>query len=61
MFYLMSIDSDRNSKGPGQSKVSQFNDSFVVNQQILWLQITMEDPPLMTEQDGLHNLVQVTL
>lgn len=53
----MSIDSDRNSKSPGQSKVSQFNDSFVVDQQILWLQIPMEDPPLVTEQNGLHDLV----
>lgn len=57
MYYLMSIDSDRNSKSPGQSKVCQFNDSFVVDQQILWLQIPMEDPPLVTEQDGLHDLV----
>lgn len=57
----MGIDPDRNTKGPSQAKVCQFDDSLVVNQQILGLQITMEDSATVTEVNALQYLVKVAL
>lgn len=57
----MSVDSDRNTKGPRQAKVCQFDDSFVVNQEVLWFQVSVENSAAVTEVNALQDLVQVTL
>lgn len=57
----MSVDSDRNAEGPRQPEIRQFDDSFVVNQEVLWLQVPVENSAAVTEVDALQDLVQVTL
>lgn len=57
----MGVDPDRNTKGSSQTKVCQFDNALVVNQQILWFQVTMEHSATVTEVDALQNLVKVAL
>lgn len=57
----MGVDSDRDPEGPSQAKVCQFNHSFVVNQQVLWFQVPVEDPATVAEENALKDLVKVTL
>ena len=57
----MSVHSDRNGKCSGQTKVSQLNDSIAVNKQILWFEISVQNSPLMTEQNTSHDLIGVAL
>lgn len=57
----MGVDPDRNAKGPGQAKVSQFDDSFVVDKEVLGFQVPMENSTTMTELNALQDLVQVAL
>lgn len=59
--HLVGVDSDRDAEGPSQTKVRQFDDSFVVNQQVLWFQVTVEDSATVAEQNALQDLIKVTL
>ena len=57
----MGVDSDGDVEGPGQAKVGQFDDPFVVNQQVLRFQVPVEDSATVAEQNALEDLVEVTL
>lgn len=57
----MGVDPDRNTKGPSKAKVCQFDNPFVVNQQVLGFQVPVEDSPTVTEVDALQDLVKVAL
>ena len=47
--YLMSVNSNGNSKSPGQSKIGQLDSAIRINKKILRLQISMKDSSLMTK------------
>lgn len=57
----MRVDSNRNTKGPSQAKISQFDNSLVVDQEVLGFQVPVEDSTTMTEVDTLQDLVKVAL
>ena len=57
----MCVNPNRYAKGTGKTKISNLDDSFVVNEQILRFKITVQHPPGVAEQDGRHNLIQVAL
>jgi len=40
---LMCVRSDRNSEGPGETEVCQFDVACLVNEEVLWLDVTVED------------------
>ena len=41
--YLVGVSSDRDPECPTKSKVCQFNSSLLINEQILWLEVTVEN------------------
>lgn len=49
---------NRNTKGPGQTKVGQFELALPVNEQIRWLQIAVQDPVVMTIGHAGEELVK---
>ena len=57
----MCVDSDRDPKGTGQSKVRKFDDSVVVDQKVLWFQISVQNAATVTKADSLQNLIKITL
>lgn len=57
----MSVHPDGDAKGPGETKVGKLDDTISVNQEVLRLQVSMQYPPFVAEQNALQNLVQVTL
>ena len=57
----MGVGSDWDSKGSGQSKVRQLDDSMDVDQEVLGLEVAMEDTVGVAELDPLQNLVGVAL
>ena len=57
----MGVGSYWNPKCPSQAKVCQFYGTLLVNEQVLGLQITMDDPSRMTEYGALENLVRIAL
>ena len=57
----MCISPDRNPKSSTQPKISQFDGSLPVNEQVLGLEVTVEYPSGMTEHYALQNLVCVAL
>uniref|UniRef100_A0A0E9XEZ3 Uncharacterized protein n=1 Tax=Anguilla anguilla TaxID=7936 RepID=A0A0E9XEZ3_ANGAN len=59
--HLVSVNPHRNTKGPGQPKVSQLDHPFVVYQQILWFQVSVKDSSAVAKQYPFQNLVQVAL
>ena len=59
--HLMSVDPDRNAKGSSQAKVCQFDYSFVVNEEVLGFQVTVEDSTTVTEINSFQDLVKVAL
>lgn len=61
VIYLMCVDSNGHPKSTGQAKISQFYHPFVINKQVLWLQIAMQNSTTMTEQNPLQDLIQVAL
>lgn len=50
---LMRVASNRNAKRPCESKVGEFELSFVVNKQVLRLDVTVKDAVVVTEGDCL--------
>ena len=57
----MSVHTDRDTKGSGQTEVGNLDASVLVNQEILGLHVPVENSPLMTEQDALQQLKRVKL
>ena len=57
----MSVHTDRDTEGSGQTEVSDLDAAVLVNQEILGLHVSVEDSPLMTEQDALQQLKPVKL
>lgn len=57
----MSVSAYRNSKRSSQPKVSQFYETFFINQKILWLQISVKNSSCMAEIHSVGNLVEITL
>lgn len=47
---LVSVIAHGNAERPAQSEVSHLDDSFLVDQQVLWLQVAMQNPTTMAEQ-----------
>lgn len=57
----MCVDTDRDAKRSGQAKVCQLDAAHVVNEQILWLEVTVQHTPCMAEQYALTDLEHVAL
>ena len=56
--HLVSVHTDRDTKGPGQTKVGDLDAAVLVNQEILGLHVSVENSPLVTEQDVLQQLTE---
>jgi hypothetical protein len=52
----VSVGSNWNPKGTSQAKVSNLENSFLINQEILWLQVTVKNPALVTEEHSSEQL-----
>jgi hypothetical protein len=48
-------------ESPAQSKISQLDGSLLINEQVLWLEVTMQHTSRVTEYNALENLVRVAL
>ena len=48
---------DGDAEGPGEAKVGEFELAFVVDQEILRFEVTVEDPIVMAKGDALEELV----
>ena len=59
--HLVSVHTDRDTEGPGQTEISNLDASVLVNQEILGLHVSVENSPLVTEQDALQQLKPVKL
>ena len=59
--HLVSVHTNRDTEGSGQTEVSDLDASVLVNQEILGLHVPVENSPLMTEQDALQQLKRVKL
>ena len=47
----------RVAEGSSEAKVGEFDDSLLVNQQVLWFQISMNYSPLVTKIQRLYRWV----
>lgn len=59
--YLMCVHSNWHSEGTCQPKVCQLYHSFIIDQQVLGFQVTMQNSATVAEQNPLQDLIQVTL
>ena len=50
----MGVDADGDTEGSRQSEVGDFDGAGLVDEEVLWLQISVKDTSLVTEQDGLR-------
>ena len=57
----MCVGSDWNSKCSTQTKVCQLDCSLLIDEQVLWLEIAMQNTSWVTEHYALKNLICVTL
>lgn len=57
----MSVLTKGNAKGTRQTKVGNLDDTLVVEQQILGLQIAMNDTTRMTKDQTVENLLEIAL
>lgn len=57
----MGVGAQRHSKGSSQSKVSQLDGTQLINEQILGLQVSVDDPMRVAEIHPLQQLKEVTL
>lgn len=57
----MGVRPDRDTKGTSQTKVSNLQCAVLVNQEVLWLKVTVEHTSLVAEEHPFHQLIQVTL
>uniref|UniRef100_A0A147BDZ8 Putative secreted protein n=1 Tax=Ixodes ricinus TaxID=34613 RepID=A0A147BDZ8_IXORI len=58
---LVGVHPDRDAEGPGQPKVGQLNVALLVDEKVLRLQISVEYPPPVAEQNPFQDLLQVAL
>ena len=59
--HLVSVHTDRDTEGPGQTEVGNLDAAVLVNQEILGLHVSVENSPLVTEQDALQQLKRIKL
>lgn len=59
--HLVGIHPHRNTKGPSQAKVCQFDNALIVNQEVLGFQVPVEDSATVTEVNALQDLVKIAL
>lgn len=52
---------DRNSEGTGQTKISELEDILPIDEQVLWLQVSVEDLMLVALGCSVQELVQERL
>ena len=57
----MGVCPNRDGDGSSKAKVGQLDASLLVDQEVLWLEVTVHDAPPVTEQDGLKDLVEIAL
>lgn len=57
----MCINTNGNPEGTSQPKVSQFDNAFVVYQQVLRLQVSMKNSSAVAKDYPLQDLIQITL
>ncbi len=57
----MGVCSDRDTKRPGQSKVSQFDHALAADEDVLWFEVSVQHTVGVTEGDAIQHLVQVAL
>ena len=55
----MGVHSDWDPKGSSQPEVGDLDAAVFVNQKILWLHVSVENSPLVTEQDTLQQLKEM--
>lgn len=53
---LMGVSAQRNTKCSCQTEISQLQVTLTVNQQVLWLEITMKDAMAVAVADAFHHL-----
>ena len=53
----MSVNSDGNPKGSGEPKVCNLDGAILVDQQVRRLQVSVQDPSGMAENNGLKKAV----
>ena len=59
---LVSVCLDRESEGSGQAEIGELDCLAVAaNEQVLWLQVSVENPVRMQENERLQNLIQEAL
>lgn len=58
---LVGVCLDRQAKRPSQSKICQLHVSIRVDQEILWLQVSVHDAMRVTVGSGLQNLISELL
>ena len=57
---FMSVNSDRNPKGSCQTKVCNLDGAILVDQQVGWLQVSVQDSSGMAENNGLKTVVNLS-
>jgi hypothetical protein len=55
------VSPDWHAKRPGKPKVSEFDGALAVNEQVLGLEVTVQNPVHVAERYALQQLVQVAL
>lgn len=59
--YLMCVCTDRHAEGSCQAKVSKFDLTLGIDEEVLWLQVSMKDSVRVAESQALQQLEQITL
>ena len=58
---LVSVRPDRDAKGTCEAKVGKLDVSFMVNQQVLWLEVSVQNSVRVAELNPLEQLEHVAL
>ena len=58
---LVGVNPHWDTEGSGQTKVCYLDAAILVDEKVLWLHVSVENSPLMAEQDPLEQLVEVAL
>jgi hypothetical protein len=54
------VDSNGNAEGAGESKVGNFDATRLVDEQILWLQVSVAKQKIFTDQMSMRQGFQLT-
>ena len=57
----MRVRLNRKTEGSSQTKVCKFNDSVLVNEEVLGLEITMQNTMRVAVENALEDLVEIGL